>query len=248
MCKKTTLAIVLLACLTFSACGGKPTPDVRAIETQTAAKIFATQTAVIPTQTQTPQATVTPKPTATREPTPPPEPTLTPEPTATLRPSATPTPEAAIPPRGTYKHGYEIVEKFDRFEGVTVVQLNPRPSEYQRGPGSLRALYFYWGTTPAKPPTVSFSLVSTSGDWRYLKCYSLSLLLDSLISMHPITKHEGDVGRGYVIEFVNSRFPINEFLQIVNAKKVEGKLCNTEFLLSSEQLEALRDLASRMQP
>ena len=44
--------IVLFIGLTFSACGGKPTPDVQAIETQTAAKIFATQTASVPTRTE----------------------------------------------------------------------------------------------------------------------------------------------------------------------------------------------------
>ena len=43
--KNVVLVIVLLIGLTFSACGGKSTPDVQAIETQTAAKIYATQTA-----------------------------------------------------------------------------------------------------------------------------------------------------------------------------------------------------------
>ena len=47
--KNVVLVIVLFIVLTLSACGGKPTPDVQAIETQTAAKIFATQTASVPT-------------------------------------------------------------------------------------------------------------------------------------------------------------------------------------------------------
>jgi hypothetical protein len=42
--KNIVLVIVMLIGLTFSACGGKPTPDVQALETQTAAKIFATPT------------------------------------------------------------------------------------------------------------------------------------------------------------------------------------------------------------
>jgi hypothetical protein len=56
--KNVVLVIVLLIGLTFSACGGKSTPDVQAVETQTAAKIFATQTASVPTQPVTPQAAI----------------------------------------------------------------------------------------------------------------------------------------------------------------------------------------------
>lgn len=62
VCRKVVLVIALLIGLTLPACGGKPTPDVRAIETQTAASIFATQTANAPTLTSTPLATVTPLP------------------------------------------------------------------------------------------------------------------------------------------------------------------------------------------
>ena len=50
--RNVVLVIALFIVLTLSACGGKPTPDVQAIETQTAAKIFATQTASVPTQTE----------------------------------------------------------------------------------------------------------------------------------------------------------------------------------------------------
>jgi hypothetical protein len=66
MARRTAIiAIVLLIGLTLSACGGKPTQAVQEIETQTAAKIFATQTAGVPTLTNTPQPTTTPEATAT---------------------------------------------------------------------------------------------------------------------------------------------------------------------------------------
>jgi hypothetical protein len=173
--------------------------------------------------------------------------TATPEPTATI--VSTPTPDiAGIPPRGKYKHGYKITEEFDRFKGNTVVALDTRPAEYSRGPGSLSVLYAYKGNTPVVPSEVYFRLVSEADDWQYLKCHMLTLLLDDQISMEPKTEHDGSVGNGYVLEFVMSALSVDEFLQIVNAKKVEGKLCNTEFVLSKEQMEALRDIASRMQP
>jgi hypothetical protein len=61
--RNTVLAIAVLIGLTFSACGGKPTPDVQALETQTATKIYATQTAAAPTPTDTPKPIVPPRPT-----------------------------------------------------------------------------------------------------------------------------------------------------------------------------------------
>jgi hypothetical protein len=52
--RNEVLVIALLIALTLSACGGKPAADVQAIETQVAAKIFATQTASVPAKTPTP--------------------------------------------------------------------------------------------------------------------------------------------------------------------------------------------------
>ena len=74
--KNVVLVIVLLIGLTFSACGGKSTPDVQALETQTAAKIYATQTAAAPIPTDTPKPTAPPKPTVPPKPTIPPKPTV----------------------------------------------------------------------------------------------------------------------------------------------------------------------------
>ena len=74
-----------------------PTPDAKATETTIAANIFATQTASIPTATNTLLPTDTPTNTPTPKPTETPKPTDTPEPTNTLVPTNTPKP-ASIPP------------------------------------------------------------------------------------------------------------------------------------------------------
>ena len=54
LCRKVLFIVALLIALMLPACGGKPTPDVQAIETQVAARIFATQTASVPVKTPTP--------------------------------------------------------------------------------------------------------------------------------------------------------------------------------------------------
>jgi hypothetical protein len=83
-----------------------PTPDARATETEIARRIFATQTASVPTPTRTNTPTLTPvgtptqtsTPTRALSPTRTLTPTRTPIPSATPKPSATPIPTCSAPP------------------------------------------------------------------------------------------------------------------------------------------------------
>jgi hypothetical protein len=84
------LSVLTLLCVFFSACVSAtlpqtaiPTQDTKALATKIAANIFATQTAIIPTATNSPPATVAPSATNT------PEPTQTPF-IVTVTPSYTP--------------------------------------------------------------------------------------------------------------------------------------------------------------
>jgi len=175
-----------------------------------------------------------------------------PQPTYTSLPTATPPAVTQIPPRGTYKHTYTVTEEFDRFGDKTVVVLPPQPWEIWKerppGPGGLQVTYSYPGTAPTLPSEVYLGLVSLVDTWQYLDCHNLTLLLDGRVRMPLKAEHDGRVWAGSLRETVYGILSVNEFLQIVNAKKVEGQLCNTEFVLSTDQMEALRDLASRMQP
>ncbi len=49
--RSIVIVVALLVSLISSACSGQPAPNIQAIETQTAAKIFATQTASVPNRT-----------------------------------------------------------------------------------------------------------------------------------------------------------------------------------------------------
>ena len=147
-----------------------------------------------------------------------------------------------------YHHPYEITEEFDRFTSTTNVLLKPDFDEADGEPGSLFVLYSYEGEGPTPPATVEFSFYSSHDGWKYLKCHSLYFLLDGEKQMAVDTDHRGNVGKGYVTEFVSATFTLKDFLAIVNSTKVEGRLCNDEFKFSLNQMSALRDFASRMLP
>jgi TonB family protein len=120
------------------------------------------------------------------------------------------------------------------------------------------AIFSYVGSTLTKPPqNVLLIIRSESGEgilsglkeWMFLDVRDLTFLVDS----KPLTigkmQHEGKVrDDAGVIENLSINIPTEAFLRIVNAKDVEMQVGIFEMKLSESHLEALRDLASRMNP
>ena len=232
--------LVVLVSLVFllTACGGKATPDPSTISVA----VQATLTAIPKPEPQIVEVTRIVEVEVTRE--------VVVAPLATATPRPTPTPQLTnlIPARGSYSHSYKITEEFDRFYGVTNVVLLPDAVDAKDNPqGSLVVVYHYNETTPAPPDLISLAFASFHDDWQFLECHNLTLLVDGR-SMPLETTYDGSVESGFVSEQVISEITLRDFLTIVNANKVEGQLCRMEFELTSSQMEALRDVASRMQP
>ncbi|MFP3896278.1 MAG: hypothetical protein ACLFV5_05520, partial [Anaerolineales bacterium] len=207
----------------------------------------------------------TPSPTATSSPTAAATPTPTPTPTSTYTPTATLTPDIPdrIPPRDDYHHDHEITEQYNESDDTTYVASSaPAHDVVTKSQFGIDIRYHYRGTEPAVPSTVLFSIVSRSDSPQYLNCHDLVILVDDDIRMTPQTSYLGDQdaqdpetdyeegvleGR-QVLEMVYAFLDVEEFLQIVNADQVELTLCDDEWTLTSAELEALKDVASRMAP
>lgn len=229
----TVIILALTGCASPSAQVEPVTREVTVIVPQT---VTVPQTVMVRETVEVPVTVVV---TATSEP------TARPEPTATVEP--TPEQNALIPSRGTYKHEHTIKEEFDRFSGATSVRADPNPTKVYNGERNFSVGYSYKGTTPTIPDVVVFSFWSVAEDWQYLKCHSVALLVDG--EQMPLeSEHDGEVMSPKVLEMVHVPIDVDRFLQIVNAKKVEGQICNDEFVFTDKQMEAMRDVASRMQP
>lgn len=230
------LLFVILMVAMLSGCGTETRSDPTAIAQAVNATIAALPAPTTIIVEATAEVEIAPTPLAEAQP------------TDTLLPEATAAPNLAdsIPFRFPYLHSYTVKEQFDRFTGKTEVSLEPDYSEMDSlRQGSLWVYYSYDGQTPSVPPIIAFALWSMNDNWEYLNCHSLKLLVDDT-PMSLDADHLGEVMSGSVSETVIAKVGVRDFLTIVNAKTVEGRLCNTEFKLSAEQQNALKDVASRM--
>ncbi len=145
-------------------------------------------------------------------------------------------------PSGPFNHSGVITSELDRFRGYTDTNLQPMQVVGSSLNGLEVGAYFLSENTS----TVVLRLNSTSETWKYLNCKYADFLVDGAPFSSGKMKYDGTVGKGYVIEFFSWDVPVDKFLTMVNARSVEVKICNDEYRLSEGNLNALRDLASRI--
>jgi hypothetical protein len=149
---------------------------------------------------------------------------------------------ALIFPKGPFNHSGIITSEVDRFNGYTDTSLKPMQVVGTSLDGLKVSAFFLSNDTSA----VMFKLTSKSESWKYLDCKIANFLVDGVPFSPGQMEYDGTVGKGYVIEYFSWDMPIAKFLQMVNARSVEVKICNDVYGLSPDHVYALRDLASRI--
>lgn len=155
----------------------------------------------------------------------------------------------AAPPEGS--HRAKIQSIYDKFRDQTTVVLSgvSLKATMSLSPFDLTALFLSKGQTVTEPPIVTLGFAMNSSTWRFLQCHDVVLLADDQRVIPVVANHEGDVQRdASVRESVVSHFRIADFLKLANANRIEGQICTTRFTIAGEDLLALKDFASRMNP
>jgi TonB family protein len=132
--------------------------------------------------------------------------------------------------------------------GFGTVELRPmRVAESP--PAWLGAMYVYKGERLTTPPAqVSLALRVWSPAPRYAAVRELVFVLDSeRVAAGPLLRRSTDSAGG-ATETLALRLPAALFQRITSARRVAVRAGATEIALDDEALEALRDLASRMDP
>lgn len=140
-----------------------------------------------------------------------------------------------------------IEKKFDKFKNKTSISTNVQKlgrtvNAYEQP--RISVVLEYIGKTPApgSSPSIVFSFGSLSDDWKYLSCYPVYCLADDEPLKIPEFKRYGKVlDGGDVVEIVYSEhFPYSKFEKLCDAKSLEFKICNTEFVVSEIERMMLR--------
>jgi hypothetical protein len=160
-------------------------------------------------------------------------------------------PSNQFPPKKKYNHKYKITTEYrkkDKFDGsgdYTSVGLD---FNNLNGTFKLNTSFIYDGKVIKTPDIVTLYFSCFHNNKAYSSDSVLMLLIDDLkLTFIKPKYYVKEVSIGVLHESMFFDIPIQTYLNIVNAKSVEGKLGDSEFKLKNTQLEALRDFASRMQ-
>jgi hypothetical protein len=133
----------------------------------------------------------------------------------------------------------EIEIKYDKFKDITKVQTHPQKTGGTKLQPALVLIGDYAGRTPSTPKVCQLAFALKGSSWAYLDCHSLSCLADGSPVKLPSSKHDGRVGKGYVMELISIMIPFSIIEQLSKCEKAEFKPCNTEFTLTKQEMQDL---------
>ena len=178
---------------------------------------------------------------------------------------AQPTDQKFAYPKRPFTHDGKFGTEYEAREDATIVTLEPVVVEASAsGKELLRlaAVFQYPGKTPIKPKHISLGFYGDYPQCRFSKEPKMTMLVDTeriefgwnAKGIRERTPDEegvafsfnegagGDKCEEIMFMFISQK----NFLKVVNAKNVEMQIDELKFKLTESNLEALRDLASRM--
>lgn len=163
-------------------------------------------------------------------------------------PAAPPTPALRIPARRSFKHNFQISVDWEPATDLTTVLLQPNAGLLNVVPNQISASFSYKGAKPQVPDQVVLTFWSgTQIQNLYTDVRQVVLTVDGTRQTFDV-RHKTDRAELDYLEQMVAFVPTAQFLNIASAQKVQATISDKDFVFTDEQLEALRDLASRMNP
>lgn len=156
-----------------------------------------------------------------------------------------------VPPPSPFKHSGQIVTKFDKSaNGMRTILEHPRP--LSRGGETVYLSAAFTHQDPRRPvaPALELVLISVAPVQKFRESHDLVLLWDGRQrSFAGATSYQSRPdGAGSTLEAAKVRLSYEDVQALTHAKKVSARLGASEFVLSNNHLEALREIASLMAP
>lgn len=182
---------------------------------------------------------------------PPMDPMKTPrEKSRTKEPAAAPLPADDIPrialqlpPPGEFQHSFKI-DQADVGEEYSRIVLQTTGEESDP---KVNAFFLSNKVLGKSMETVTFAFATNSDTWEFVEFHDVKFVIDGEPLELDESQHGGTTLKsGGVVELITVSVELDVFLKIIQASTVEVSVGIIDFQLTPTQLEALRDLASRI--
>lgn len=144
----------------------------------------------------------------------------------------------------------KIQQKYDRFKDATSINLGlTKIGEAHGIEAWLSAEFSYTGQTPTRPTQVILAFVFASKGDRFNQGDELILLLDGKrIKIGPMYRQASydSTKESPVREIMAKMVPVDSFIEMARATKLEAKIGIVEFALSEDNLRLLREFIARI--
>ena len=155
------------------------------------------------------------------------------------------------PPPSPFKHNALIVTKYDgAVDRMRTTLEHPRVLGREHEGLYLSASFLHQDPNRPVSPSIELVFISTSKEFRYRDSHDFTILSDGRqwsSDRAPQYYTETDEN-GIILEATKVTLTLDALLGVIKAKKVEAKLGTTQFEITFNHLEALRELASLMTP
>ena len=156
-----------------------------------------------------------------------------------------------VPPPSPYKHNAQIVTSFDpSADRMRTTLRHPRIIGKEGDGLYLSATFLYEDPKRPASPTVDLIFISSSREFRYRQMHNLVILCDGKRSpfIGTVRYQSQTDQQGMALEATSITITYAELLNITRARRVVARLGASEFELTRNHLESLRELASLILP
>ena len=154
-----------------------------------------------------------------------------------------------VAPPSPFKHNALIVTSYDQRARRMKTTLE-HPNDLGGGL-RLAASFYYTDPRLSARPTIDIVFVAASKQLRFREAHDLSLRPDGNSAWAftgPAQYSTDDGPKGMRLEKTRITLTYADLLNLIKARRVHARLGATEFELSNNHLEALREVASLMAP
>jgi hypothetical protein len=153
-----------------------------------------------------------------------------------------------VPPPSPFKHNALIVTSYDQQAGRMKTTL-----EHPRALGDgvyLYASFFYQDRRSRSLPTIDIYFVAPSKKPKYRDSHNLSLFADNAPTspLGAAQYYTESAAHGLTVEKIKITLTYASLLNLIKARRVTARLGATEFELTNNHLESLREIAMLMAP